>query len=36
MLQDHSNNAASTGATLAHEMGHNFGLGHDDDGKLET
>lgn len=29
-LQDHNNNAIAVGATLAHEMGHNLGMNHDD------
>ena len=33
VLQDLNHNAAFTGAIMAHELGHNFGLRHDD-GKL--
>lgn len=29
-FQDHNNNAIAVGATLAHEMGHNLGMNHDD------
>jgi predicted Zn-dependent protease with MMP-like domain len=32
-MQDRNSNAAFTGAVMAHEMGHNFGLFHDD-GKI--
>lgn len=28
--QDHSDRAIAVGATLAHEMGHNLGMDHDD------
>ncbi|XP_060549485.1 disintegrin and metalloproteinase domain-containing protein 28 [Pantherophis guttatus] len=31
VIQDHSNNPISIGATMAHEMGHNFGMEHDSD-----
>ncbi|KAF6730584.1 Disintegrin and metalloproteinase domain-containing protein 28 [Oryzias melastigma] len=30
VIQDHSNNVIAVGATLAHEMGHNLGMNHDD------
>uniref|UniRef100_A0A8C7X703 ADAM metallopeptidase domain 28 n=1 Tax=Oryzias sinensis TaxID=183150 RepID=A0A8C7X703_9TELE len=30
VIQDHNNNAIAVGATLAHEMGHNLGMNHDD------
>jgi hypothetical protein len=33
ITQDTNSNAAYTGAVMAHEMGHNFGLLHDD-GKI--
>ncbi|XP_070621425.1 zinc metalloproteinase-disintegrin-like ohanin [Erythrolamprus reginae] len=29
IVQDHSHNANVIGATMAHEMGHNFGMNHD-------
>ena len=32
-IKDHSVSAAATAATLAHEMGHNFGFLHDEDSK---
>ncbi|KAM3830883.1 zinc metalloproteinase-disintegrin-like NaMP [Vipera latastei] len=31
VVQDHSNNPIAIGATMAHEMGHNFGMNHDKD-----
>ena len=33
VFQDHSANAWATAATFAHELGHNFGLQHDEDCK---
>ncbi|KAM6931435.1 disintegrin and metalloproteinase domain-containing protein 28 [Xenentodon cancila] len=30
VIQDHNNQAIAVGATLAHEMGHNLGMDHDD------
>ncbi|CAG12572.1 unnamed protein product, partial [Tetraodon nigroviridis] len=30
LLQDHNDRAIAIGATLAHEMGHNLGMNHDD------
>ncbi|XP_068594483.1 disintegrin and metalloproteinase domain-containing protein 28 [Brachionichthys hirsutus] len=30
VIQDHNNRAIAVGATLAHEMGHNLGMDHDD------
>nr|XP_020446350.1 zinc metalloproteinase-disintegrin-like brevilysin H2a isoform X2 [Monopterus albus] len=30
VIQDHNNGAIPVGATLAHEMGHNLGMDHDD------
>lgn len=30
LLQDHNDQAIAVGATLAHEMGHNLGMNHDD------
>ncbi|KAK7933105.1 hypothetical protein WMY93_004001 [Mugilogobius chulae] len=32
VVQDHSDRAIAVGATLAHEMGHNLGMNHDDSG----
>ena len=32
--KDHAKNTAATAATLAHEMGHNFGMLHDEDSEL--
>nr|XP_056716882.1 zinc metalloproteinase-disintegrin-like MTP9 [Euleptes europaea] len=31
IVQDHSRNPIAIGATMAHEMGHNFGMNHDSD-----
>ncbi|XP_078522653.1 zinc metalloproteinase-disintegrin-like VLAIP-B [Lissotriton helveticus] len=31
VIQDHSSSSFSVGATVAHEMGHTFGMGHDTD-----
>ncbi|KAJ8005869.1 hypothetical protein DPEC_G00122390 [Dallia pectoralis] len=30
VVQDHNNNVIAVGATLAHELGHNLGMNHDD------
>lgn len=30
LFQDHNDRAIAIGATLAHEMGHNLGMDHDD------
>ncbi|XP_053125797.1 zinc metalloproteinase-disintegrin-like NaMP [Hemicordylus capensis] len=32
VVQDHNTNAIAIGATMAHEMGHNFGMNHDTKG----